>query len=72
MASGLTALDVLGWEWEMGLNPAGKDELAAKHHVDVRLFHIPREVMDKRAVEAGDVHFFELSVVEIRGGHRRV
>ena len=64
-ANGLTALDVLGWEWEMGLNPAGKDELAAKHGVDLRLFHIPREVMDKRAVDAGDVHFFELSVVEI-------
>ncbi len=65
VASGLTAIDVLGWEWEMGLNPAGKDELAAKHRVAVRLFHIPREVMDKRAVDAGDVHFFELSVVEL-------
>ena len=64
-ANGLTAVDVLGWEWEMGLNPAGKDEVAARHHVDVRLFHIPREVMDKRAVDAGDVHFFELSVVEV-------
>ena len=64
-ANGLTAVDVLGWEWEMGLNPAGKDGLAARHHVDVRLFHIPREVMDKRAVDAGDVHFFELSVVEV-------
>ena len=66
VANGLSTLDVLGWEWEMGLNPAGKDALAARHHVDVRLFHIPREVMDKRAVDAGDVHFFELSVVEIQ------
>ena len=65
-ANGLTTVDVLGWEWEMGLNPAGKDELVAKHRVDVRLFHIPREVMDKRAVDAGDVHFFELSVVEVQ------
>ncbi len=65
VVNGLTAVDVLGWEWEMGLNPAGKEKLAAKHHVDVRLFHIPHEVMDKRAVDAGDVHFFELSVVEI-------
>ena len=65
VANGLKAVDVLGWEWEMGLNPAGKDELARKHGVDVRLYHIPREVMDKRAVEAGDVHFFELSVATI-------
>ncbi len=62
-ANGLTAVDVLGWEWEMGLNPAGKDDLARKHGIDVHLFNIPREVMDKRAVEAGDVHFFELSVI---------
>ena len=65
-ANGLTAVDVLGWEWEMGLNPAGKDALAVKHHADVRLFNIPREVMDKRAVDAGDVRFFELSVVEAK------
>ena len=38
------------------------------HGVGVRLFHIPREVMDRRAVEAGDVHFFELSVAEA-GAH---
>lgn len=65
-ANGLKAVDVLGWEWEMGINPAGKDDLARTHGVDVRLIHIPREVMDKRAVDAGDVHFFELSVAAVR------
>ena len=65
-ANGLKAVDVLGWEWEMGLNPAGKDDLARKHGIDVRLIHVPREVMDKRAVDAGDVHFFELSVAAVR------
>ena len=65
-ANGLTAVDVLGWEWEMGLNPSGKEGLAARYRVDVRLFHIPREVMEKSAVEAGDVHFFELSIVEVK------
>jgi adenine-specific DNA-methyltransferase len=64
-ANGLRAVDILGWEWEMGLNPAGKDDLARKHGVDVRLIHIPREVMDSRAVDAGDVHFFELSVASV-------
>ena len=65
-SNGLKAVDVLGWEWEIGLNPAGKDELAQRYGVDVRLFNIPREVMDKRAVDAGDVHFFELSVAEVK------
>lgn len=64
-ANKLTNVDILGWEWEMGLNPAGKDDLASKHGVNVRLIHIPREVMDKRAVDAGDVHFFELSVASV-------
>lgn len=63
--NGFPGLDVLGWEWEMGLNPAGKDELARHYGVSVRLYNIPREVMDKRAVDAGDVHFFELSVAEV-------
>ena len=60
------ALDVLGWEWEMGLNPSRKDELAHFYEVDVHLLNIPREVMDQKAVAAGDIHFFELSVVELR------
>ena len=62
--NGLSALDVLGWEWEMGLNPAGKDELAAHYGVDTHLLNIPREVMDK-GVKPEEVHFLELSVAEV-------
>ena len=50
----------------MGLNPSRKDELAHFYEVDVHLLNIPREVMDQKAVAAGDIHFFELSVVELR------
>ena len=64
--NGFRELDVLGWEWEMGLNPAGKNELARHYGVETRLLHIPREVMDKRATDARDVHFFELSVAEVK------
>lgn len=63
--NGLWALDVLGWEWEMGLNPAYRNELVAQYGVDTHLYNIPREVMEERAVDADDVHFFELSVVEV-------
>jgi adenine specific DNA methylase Mod len=58
-----TALDVLGWEWEMGLHDTVRDE-ARRLGVDLRLLYIPREVMDKRAVEAGDVHFYELAYLK--------
>jgi len=62
-ANKLTALDVLGWEWEMGLHDVVGNE-ARRRGIDLRLLNIPREVMDKRAVEAGDVHFYELAYVE--------
>lgn len=62
-ANKLTALDVLGWEWEMGLHDVVGSE-ARQRGEDLRLLNIPREVMDKRAVAAGDVHFYELAYVE--------
>ncbi|MBL7119304.1 MAG: site-specific DNA-methyltransferase, partial [Dehalococcoidia bacterium] len=62
-ANRYTALDVLGWEWEMGLHDTVRDE-ARRMGVDLRLLFIPREVMDKRAVQAGDVHFYELAYLK--------
>lgn len=58
-----TSLDVLGWEWEMGLHDTIREE-ARRMGVDVRLLVIPREVMDKRAVQAGDVRFYELAYLK--------
>lgn len=63
-ANGFKALDVLGWEWEMGLNELVRNE-AINMGVALRLLVIPREVMDKRAVEAGNVHFYELAYLDI-------
>jgi adenine-specific DNA-methyltransferase len=62
-ANGLKALDVLGWEWEMGLNNTGLLKLQQQLGVAARLFHIPHEIMDKRAVAAGDVHFYEAAYI---------
>jgi hypothetical protein len=57
-------LDVLGWEWEMGLHDVVEAE-SRKSGVHLRLLNIPREAMDRRAVEAGDVHFYELAHLEV-------
>jgi len=62
-ANRYTALDVLGWEWEMGLHDTVREE-ARRMGVDLRLLFIPREVMDKRAVQAGDVRFYELAYLK--------
>ncbi len=52
---GAPELHVLGWEWEVGLHAAP----------EVRLFCIPREIMEARAVEAGDIRFFERAQLQI-------
>lgn len=56
-------LVVLGWEWEMGLHDVVEQE-AAKAGIKLHLLSIPREAMDKRAVDAGDIQFFELAYLE--------
>lgn len=59
-AGGFTGLDVLGWEWEMGLHELVQDE-AKERSLSLRLRRIPREVMDQRAVLSGEVVFHELA-----------
>lgn len=59
-----SALDILGWEWEMGLHDVVEKE-AKSSGVKLRLFNIPRDVMDPRAVEKGDITFYELAYLEI-------
>lgn len=56
-------LVVLGWEWEMGLHDVVEQE-AKKAGIKLSLLSIPREVMDRRATDSGDVQFFELAYLE--------
>ncbi len=64
-AMGARELHVLGWEWEMGLHDPLAKMAKAQHGVTLRLLNIPREVMDRRAVDAGDVQFFDLAYLEV-------
>jgi len=57
-------IDILGWEWEMGLHDVIEAE-SKRSGTSLRLLQIPREAMDRRAVDAGDVHFYELAYLEI-------
>jgi adenine-specific DNA-methyltransferase len=61
---GYVALDVLGWEFELGLHDLVAD-VARSNGVDLHLRRIPREIMDPRAVDAGDVVFHELAYLEV-------
>lgn len=57
-------LHVLGWEWEMGLNDLMVRE-AKRQGVKLLQRQIPREVMERQAVEKGDIQFFELAYLEV-------
>jgi DNA methylase len=60
---GATRVDVLAFEFEMGLFPAVLDE-AKQKGIDLAPKYIPPEVFDKRAVEKGQVVFFDIAFVE--------
>jgi DNA modification methylase len=57
-------LHVLGWEWEMGLHDPLAQQVQRSHGVKLRLLNIPREVMERQAVDRGDVRFFDLAHLE--------
>ena len=60
----ITKIDVLAFEFEMGLFPHIQEEAKSKG-VDLALKHIPREVFDKRAVEKNQVVFTDVSYIEV-------
>jgi hypothetical protein len=57
-------VDVLGWEFALEVNELAR-QVAAESRVDVSFKKIPREVLDKKAVEQGDVRFFELGALTV-------
>lgn len=62
--TGQNSLDILGWEWEMGLHDVVEKEAKASG-LQLRLFNIPRDVMDPKAVEKGEITFYELAYLEV-------
>lgn len=65
LAKGITKIDILAFEFEMGLSPAAQDEARARG-VDLALKYIPREVFDKRAIEKNQVVFHDVSYIEVK------
>ncbi|GDX11244.1 site-specific DNA-methyltransferase [Verrucomicrobiota bacterium] len=61
---GASRVDVLAFEFEMGLFPAVLDE-AKQKGIDLAPKTIPPEVFDKRAVEKGQVRFADVAYIEV-------
>ena len=58
-------MDILGFEFEMGLFPNVLDEARAKG-IDIAPKYIPAEVFDKRAVEKNQVVFHDVAFIEVK------
>lgn len=61
----ITKVDILGFEFEMGLFPNVLDEARGKG-IDIAPKYIPADVFDKRAVEKNQVVFHDVSFIEVK------
>lgn len=62
---GVTRVDVLGFEFEMGIKPAMSDE-AKEMGITMTLRYIPNDVFDKRAISKGQVKFFDVGYLDVK------
>jgi hypothetical protein len=58
------AVDILGWDFALELNETAR-QIAAEAKVDVAFKRIPREVLEKKAVDQGEIKFFELGALAV-------
>ena len=61
----LSQVDVLGFEFEMGLVPEIIDEARLKG-ITLNLKYIPKDVFDKRAIEKGQVKFYDVAYIDFK------
>ena len=61
----ITRVDILGFEYEMGLFPNVLDEARSKG-IDIAPKYIPADVFDKRAVERNQVVFHDVAAIEVK------
>jgi len=61
----LTKVDILAFEFEMGLFPNIQEE-AKGRGIDLALKYIPRDVFDKRAIEKNQIVFHDVSYIEVK------
>ncbi|OIO02476.1 MAG: site-specific DNA-methyltransferase [Elusimicrobia bacterium CG1_02_56_21] len=66
----ITKVDILGFEFEMGLFPNVLDEARAKG-IDISPKYIPADVFDKRAVEKNQVVFHDVSFIEVKSHFKK-
>jgi adenine-specific DNA-methyltransferase len=61
---GVNSVDIIGFEFEMGLTPHAVEE-ARDRGVRLALRYIPKDVFDKRAVDKNQVVFYDVAYVQV-------
>ncbi len=69
-APATNGVDILGWDFAFELNEVARQQ-AAQANINVRFYRIPREILDKKAVEQGDIRFFELAALAVEVKKKR-
>ncbi len=64
-------VDLLGWDFAFEVNEISRQQ-AERANLNLRFLRIPRDVMDKRAVDQGDVRFFELAALSVAVKSKRL
>ncbi|HEX7940103.1 MAG TPA: DNA methyltransferase [Gemmatimonadaceae bacterium] len=59
-----SGVDILGWDFAFELNETAKQD-AELAGINIKLVRIPRELLEKKAVEQGDIKFFELAALSV-------
>lgn len=62
--AGITRVDILGFEFEMGIKPVMQDT-ARDEGITLTLRYIPSDVFDKRAIAKGQVKFYDVGYLEV-------
>jgi hypothetical protein len=57
-------IDILGWDFALEMNETQQQQ-ASEAGIQLKFVKIPREVLEKKAVEQGDIVFYELSALSV-------
>jgi len=63
-ATVLNGIDFLGWDFAFNVNETAK-QFAAENKVNIKFKPIPHEVLEKKAVDQGDIMFYELASLQL-------
>lgn len=58
-------IDFLGWDFAFDVNETAK-QFAAENNIQIHPIKIPREVLEKKAVDQGDIKFYELASLAVK------